>query len=286
MLAVGLGPTEAEPYLTESGRGEAVIACVNSPASVTVSGEVDAIDDIQAAFNADGVFARRLKVEAIYQSHHMGLIQKDYLASLKSELKSSGDFDGVKFSSPVSGDLIEFAKQLGPSHWVRNMIQPVLFAQSLRNMGIDKENKQQVDAVVEIGPHGALAGPIRENLSLQELKMPSISYSSCLSRGQDAVQTIQSMMCFLLYKGYPVDLRAVNFLSPVSNLQVVHDLSVNPLNHSVRHWMEARLNREYRLRKLPPHDLLGSPIAGNNAMAPTWRHIITSLLGSRTHGPI
>lgn len=276
MLAVGLGPTEAEPYLTRSGRGEVVIACVNSPASVTMSGDVDAIEDIQAALNADGVFARRLKVEAAYHSHHMGLIKKDYLASLKSELKSSGNFDGVKFSSPVSGELIDFAKQLGPEHWVRNMVQPVLFAQSLRSMCIDKENKQLIDTVVEIGPHGALAGPIRQNLSLPELKKLNVSYGSCLSRGQDAVQTMQSLACFLICKGYPVDLRAVNFPSPVSNLQVIHDLPAYPWNHSVRHWMESRLNREYRHRKLPPHDLLGCPIAGNNAMAPTWRHIIRS----------
>ena len=276
MLAVGLGPTEAEPYLTKAERGEAVIACVNSPASVTVSGDIEAIEDIEAALKTDGVFARKVKVEAAYHSHHMGLIKKEYLASLKSELKSSGNFEGVKFSSPVSGDLVEFAKQLGPEHWVRNMVQPVLFSQSLRSMCIDKDNKQLVDTVVEIGPHGALAGPIRQNLSLPELKKLNISYGSCLSRGQDAVQTIQSLVCFLLCKGYPVDLSAVNFPSPVSNLQVVYDLPPYPWNHSVRHWMESRMNREYRNRKLPPHDLLGCPIAGNNAMAPTWRHIIRS----------
>ncbi|KAK4983978.1 Type I Iterative PKS [Elasticomyces elasticus] len=280
MLAVGLGPGDVTPYLLDGSSGKAVIACVNSASSVTLSGDLKAIEELESTFTAKGVFARRVKVEAAYHSHHMQPLAKDYLASLRQNLKQDGDFKGILYSSPVTGEWIEIAQELGPEHWVRNMAQPVLFAQSLRNMCIgpltssDTNLEQHVDTVVEIGPHGALAGPIRQTLMEPGLKDLGITYCSCLTRGENAVQTMQSLACFLLSKGYPIDLAKVNFPRGVSEVKVVTDLPPYPWNHSTRFWMEPRLNKEYRHRKYPPHDLLGTFLEAGNSLSPTWRHII------------
>lgn len=66
MAAVGLGAEETRKYLPD----RVVVACENSPASTTISGDAD---QVQAALgNIKGalpdVFARALKVEMAYHS--------------------------------------------------------------------------------------------------------------------------------------------------------------------------------------------------------------------------
>lgn len=282
MLAIGLGREAAVPYLSGLTSGKAVIACVNSPSSVTVSGDLEAIEEIEANIHSANIFARKLKVEAAYHSHQMQPLAKEYLTALQRQLGHNGNLSETRFSSSVTGDILKSAEQLDAAYWVQNMLQPVLFEDSLRNICVgsfspNSENSEKlVDTLIEIGPHGALAGPIRQTLLLSEAKTLNISYETCLRRGENAVKTLQILASFLLSKGYPVDLSAVNF--PLSlktqTLRVVHDLPSYPWNHSVGHWMEPRLNRDYRHRKSPPHDLLGSAIVGNNPGAPTWRHFI------------
>lgn len=282
MLAIGLGREDAEPYLLGLTSGKAVIACVNSPSSVTVSGDLDAIEEIEAKIHSANIFARKLKVEAAYHSHQMQPLAKDYLKSLQQQLNHNGNFSSTHFSSSVYGEVLKSAHQLDAAYWVQNMLQPVLFEDSLRKMCMGSFSPDSeiagklVDTLIEIGPHGALAGPIRQTLLQSETKGLNITYETCLRRGEDAVKTLQILACSLLSKGYPVDVGAVNFpgLRKTQALQVVHDLPSYPWNHSVGYWMEPRLNREYRHRKYPPHDLLGSMIIGNNPSAPTWRHFI------------
>ena len=277
MLAVGLGREDVEPYLSNLSYGKAVLACVNSPSSVTISGDMEAIEELETILLLRNVFVRKLKVGAAYHSHHMEHQRSDYTAALQQYLKQQGSFNGILYSSPVTGELIQSAKQLGPENWVKNMVQPVLFAQSLRNMcaGVEKKDpKKFIDMIIEIGPHSALSGPIRQTLSLPDLKKLGISYGSCLERGNNAVQTMQKLVCSLLSKGYPVDLSKVNFPQNDSGLRVICDLPSYPWNHSVSYWTESRLNKEHRHRLHATHDLLGSLALGTNPMAPTWRHII------------
>ena len=62
MMAVGLGPESVQPYLNFVTQGKANIACVNSPSSVTMSGDAGAIREMLAKLQADNIFARELKV--------------------------------------------------------------------------------------------------------------------------------------------------------------------------------------------------------------------------------
>ncbi len=279
MLAVGLGPKDVEPYLSRISLEKIVLACVNSPSSVTISGDVDAIEELEASLNAKGIFARRLKVGVAYHSHHMKPQEREYMAALQQHLRQQGTLNGIHYSSPVTGKWVHSAKQLGPQNWVNNMVQPVLFAQSLLTMctgtePFSKDSEGNIDMLIEIGPHSALAGPIRQTLSLPEVKKLGISYGCCLERSSDAVQTMQNLVCSLLTKGYPVDLGQVNFPHDDSELQVLNDLPSYSWNHSVSYWTESRLNKDHRHRLHPTHDLLGSLVLGVNPMTPTWRHII------------
>jgi acyl transferase domain-containing protein/NADPH:quinone reductase-like Zn-dependent oxidoreductase/ubiquinone/menaquinone biosynthesis C-methylase UbiE len=282
MLAVGLGPEDAAPHLENLLTGKVVVACINSPRSVTLSGDSDAIAEVEAKLTADSIFARRLKVSAAYHSQHMLPQSAEYLTLLQENFNfTSEQFGEVIYSSPVSGKTIWEAKQLGPKHWVNNMTLPVLFAQSLANMcyslgtPTSREAQQLVDTVIEIGPHSALAGPIRQTLSQSKLRQLGITYTSCLERNSSAVVTMQRIACTLLTKGYPVNLEQVNKHSSKLNPEILCDLPSYPWNHSKSYWMEPRINKEYRHRRHQPHDLLGSIVLGGNEEAPIWRHMIT-----------
>ncbi|KAF1993246.1 putative polyketide synthase [Amniculicola lignicola CBS 123094] len=280
MLAVGLGTEAVAPYLQDTKSGQVVIACHNSPSSVTLSGDVIAIDELEAKFKTESIFARKLQVKAAYHSHHMQPLAEPYGAALEIYLSPSTSFHGVLFSSPVTGTWLTNPRDLGPAHWVENMTHPVLFEESLRNMcigsrdanGVTSINKN-VDMIVEVGPHGALAGPIRQTLSDPDLKNLGIGYGTCLTRCTDAVQTVQTLAGLLVERGYSVDVHKVNFPRRTRGLQVIQ-LPSYPWNHSSRFWMEPRKNKEYRHRKHAPHDLLGSLIIGTNMQSPSWRHII------------
>lgn len=279
MLAVGLGAGEAQEYLQQISSGQAVVACVNSPSSVTLSGDVDAIEQLEARFKDQSVFARQLKVQAAYHSHHMAPLTRDYLAELTKHVKAGVRTfkNDVTFSSPVTGEIVHDATDLGPRHWAENMVQPVLFSQCLQEM-VKPQNSNQpgqaVDILVEVGPHSALAGPIRQILASPQCSGLNITYNTCLSRRIDAVESAHSLASNLLSHGYPVEIEAINFPHGTASVHVIPDLPSYPWNHSVRYWQEPISNQQMRQRKSPPHDLLGVLAKENNKLSPTWRHII------------
>jgi NADPH:quinone reductase-like Zn-dependent oxidoreductase len=277
MMAVGLGPEDVKPYLDElkdNSPGKVTIACFNSPSSVTLSGDTTAIDILEGAFKSRGVFARKLKVEAAFHSHHMVPLAQSYRAHLgKHMTNGKRSFpNSVKFYSSTSGSHILDANELVSAHWIENMLFPVQFTQAFSNMLLAED----LDFVVELGAHSALAGPIRQISSGQHAKKYSgIVYESCLHRGRDAVITAQTLAGKLLQRGYPVEISRVNFPRGCKNLTTIPDLPSYPWNHATRFWKESRISREHRFRKYPPHELLGVRMPGLSG-APTWRLVIRS----------
>ena len=70
MAAVGLGSAEVAPYLTQGVK----IACENSTASITISGDLDRLEDVMASIKRErpGVLVRKLQVEMAYHSRKFG----------------------------------------------------------------------------------------------------------------------------------------------------------------------------------------------------------------------
>lgn len=272
MLAVGLGAEEAEKYIAagaqqQHGCGHAVVACINSPESVTLSGDIDALDEVAARLEQDGVFARKLKVPLAYHSHHMVPMAQEYIDRLRSILPEQVDWDeSVVFASPVTGTIVA-SDILTPEHWARNLTSPVRFSQAFEEMSV---SNAKVDTIVEIGAHSTLASPIRQILNGRKMM-----YTSCLKRPTNAVETMQDLVCSLVSAGYPVNLKEVN-LPPDSEKtpRFVPDLPSYPWNHSTRYWLEPRTNKDTRYKKFPPHELLGLPISGDSSAIPTWRNFL------------
>ncbi len=278
MMAVGLSREDAEHQISGITSGKLIVACVNSPSSVTVSGDLQAVNDLHARLAPDGVFARKLNVDVAYHSHHMQTIAADYAQRLR-HLKT-GPPNGVRFHSSVTGDVAD-NQDLGGEYWVKNMVSPVLFSDSLRNMCMDSSGpmkrrkralKTVVDALIEVGPHSALAGPIKQTLTAMDLKS-QILYSSCLVRHRNATETVLDLASTLFVHGAAIDLKAVNLPNGHPPPKVLTDLPPYPWNHKT-YWHESRLSLDHRFRQFPRHDLLGAPVDDFNVMEPRWRNFL------------
>ncbi|KAI2885910.1 hypothetical protein CBS11852_8117 [Aspergillus niger] len=281
MMAVGLGRKPVEHYLSRVTAGYCVVACVNSQYSVTISGDIPAIDQLEQLLQEDQVFARRLRVNGAFHCEQMRPMADIFDWSLRYLLTPHPDFGSVLFSSPKTGSRIQDGTILATSsHWVGNMLQAVEFESSFRHMCFGDpspkgaKGTQDVDLVLEIGPHGALGGPIQQLMTLPEFEGSGISYLPTLVRKQDAVFAMQRLAIDLTHRGYPVDLNAVNFPHGTLSLSILHDLPSYPWNHSTRYWLEPRRNRADRQRQAPPSDLVGYSQPSITPLARTWRHII------------
>lgn len=60
MLAVGLGEEAVQFYLSQVTDGRIVVACINSPLNVTLSGDSTGISQVQVLLDADKGFAGSL----------------------------------------------------------------------------------------------------------------------------------------------------------------------------------------------------------------------------------
>lgn len=279
MAAIGVGEDAARKYLgglTEQS-GKAVVACVNSPDSVTISGDKTAVVEVVSLAEEDNVFARRLRVETAYHSHHMDPMAEDYRQALRSVFPSEDNASDqeldVIFSSPVTGGRISHARQLrDPEHWVQSLVQPVEFVKSLTDMvlGRAEDPTGNIDVILEVGPHTALGGPIKETLVLPEFAKINLPYMGCLVRKEDACDCMFAAALNLLRRGQLLNLpkMSTNF-APVQS--VLTDLPSYPWNHSVRHWIESRHSATYRAREQSVHHLLGLEIPGAIPKALVWR---------------
>ncbi|KAJ8105116.1 hypothetical protein OPT61_g10374 [Boeremia exigua] len=189
----------------------------------------------------------------------------------------------VSFSSPVTGGRITNGKQLASAdHWVASLLQPVQFVDAFADMVLggaaddDSGAVSNVDVILEVGPHTALGGPIKELLSQPAFQGVNVPYVGCLVRNENAQDCMLSAALDLLRKGYPVSLFQLRGFEEDSNAprRVLTDLPSYPWNHSIAHWNESRHSRAYRQRDRAPHHLLGLPVPGTNPETATWKQVV------------
>jgi acyl transferase domain-containing protein len=283
MLATALSEEDATSIINTvntKDNGRAGVACVNSPSSVTISGDGSAIAQIEEALTAQGVWARRLRVDVAYHSHHMHAIAQLYLASIAHVRPLLSSTNIAMFSS-VTGEAIS-AQELVPTYWVENLLSKVNFSKavtSLLNSMSAKKRRQKtignISSFVEIGPHSALQGPLRQimlgNGRDHETMIP---YVSILRRNENAAVTALEAMATVWTTGMDVNLDVVNTLGVQQSRRVLTDMPSYPWNHSRSYWHEARKSKNHRLKGTPRTDMLGALSTESSLNEPRWINIL------------
>ncbi|KAL3436350.1 hypothetical protein BDV09DRAFT_194014 [Aspergillus tetrazonus] len=277
MMAVGLSDEEArheiKPY-----SGRVAVAAINSPSSITLSGDEDAIVELKKDFVDRKIFARQLQVAQAFHSHHMFPLAPGYLQALEKHTKFSALPGQRQMFSSVTGMAVQ-PSLMGPKYWVENMVGTVRFSEALTGILVNEEGKQALDVLMEIGPHPALKGPSRQTLQFLKLDIP---YLSSLTRGTPDYEGLLTASGQLFALGYPVDLAAVNSDHFMDESGLVHrfncgqrlrDMPKYCWDHNARYWADTRIISEHRLRK-HRHALLGIPLPGSFPGSPRWRNFL------------
>ncbi|WP_306365088.1 SDR family NAD(P)-dependent oxidoreductase [Nocardia sp. CC227C] len=151
MLAAGLTFEQAGELIGGDPRVD--VAAVNSPGSLTLSGDADRLDEIAEQLTGDGVFARRLRVEVPYHSRLMDPI----LDELRTALADLAPREPtVPLYSTVTGGQVT-GPEWDADYWCANVRRPVRFAAAIGAL-LTADSR----VFLEVGPHPVLSGNIRE----------------------------------------------------------------------------------------------------------------------------
>lgn len=169
----------------------------------------------------------------------------------------------IAFYSSVNGRRMNERDGLNAPYWRLNLESRVLFHNAVKSI-LDEEPRNRL--FVEIGPHSALEGPLKQifkTSNSQDLYVPTL------------VRHEHSTKSLLTTAGR---LSANNVLLDFPNISppgaVLTDLPTHPWHHEATYWSESRLSKEWRFRKFPRHEILGSRVLEGNDMEPTWRNIL------------
>ncbi len=158
---------------------------------------------------------------------------------------------------------------MGPEYWRLNIVSPVRFAQTAANMLSGKDSSE---FLIEIGPTGALAGPVSQVIKAAP-SARNAQYASAAKRGADTLLSLYEVAGKLWANGGAVDLRRVNGYDQ-SNPDLIVDLPNYQWNHARRYWRESLSATEFLQRRFLSHDLLGSKILSVPWHNPTFYQVI------------
>ncbi|XXH02126.1 polyketide synthase [Hypoxylon texense] len=272
MLALGVDSEEATELIKKHAGGYATVAAINSPRSVTISGDQSAIENVHKAADAQGLFARRLKIEMAYHSRHMEEGAAYYLDAIKPYCiedvlsREREDISRPTFVSSVTGRVAD-PDEIDESYWVKNLVRPVRFLDAIQTIftpqekGAANTGRGVPNLLVEIGPHSALKNPIKQTLELVQLRRngpqpaPAFTYVPSLVRGTDGEEAMLNLAGSLFATGAPVELAAVN-QTKIHNTHVVTGLPPYEFDKSVSYQIQPRFINE----KLFPGDAYNSLI--------------------------
>ncbi|NUS88034.1 MAG: SDR family NAD(P)-dependent oxidoreductase [Streptomyces sp.] len=154
MASVPQPVQQVEKHL-ERWDGRLSVAAVNGPSSTVVSGDADALEEMLAGYEADGVRARRVPVD--YASHcaHVDALN-DRLAEAFADIEPKAG--SVPLYSTVTGRRID-GTAMDATYWFTNLRQQVKFQQATEALLEDGHS-----AFIECSPHPVLAIGTQETI--------------------------------------------------------------------------------------------------------------------------
>ncbi|MFG3357235.1 type I polyketide synthase [Streptomyces griseofuscus] len=162
----GLGAMASVPLPDEEVRelvarwdGRLGIAAVNGPATAVVSGDTDALDELLAHCQREGIQARRVAVDYAAHSPQIERVQ----AQAAEGFAGVSPFPGaVPFYSTVTGGKLDTG-ELDSGYWYRNMRRTVRFHDAIRAALADG-----YDVFVEVSPHPVQLAGIQDAIEAAE----------------------------------------------------------------------------------------------------------------------
>jgi len=177
----------SEPALRQilADRGTAIeIAAINSPSSLVVSGDREAVDELLAELRERGERVKAIPgASAASHSSQVEVLRERMLEALADLSPRSGD---VPFYSTVTGGGPLDTAGLDAEYWYRNLRRPVRFEPAVRSLVASGHT-----TFIEISPHPVLAMGVRETMdAMKEVKegTAGLAVLGTLRRGEGGMR--------------------------------------------------------------------------------------------------
>ncbi|MFI1096354.1 SDR family NAD(P)-dependent oxidoreductase, partial [Streptomyces sp. NPDC020917] len=259
MVSVAL-PAEAVRERIAGWDGRISVASVNGPSSTVVSGEVDALDELLASCEGDGVRARRIDVDYASHSAQVDAIRDEVVETLAGITPTSSS---IPFYSTVTGGKLD-TTALDAEYWVTNLRQEVRFDETVRALLADG-----FGYFVESSAHPVLAVGLAE--TFEDTGSDAVALGT-LRRDEGGQERFLTSLAEGWVRGLPVDWRAVFAGTPAHRV----DLPTYAFQHE-RYWLTGESSRTgdpSGLGQEPvDHPLLGAVVrlAGSDQVVLTGR---------------
>ncbi|GKT50772.1 reducing polyketide synthase PKS1 [Colletotrichum spaethianum] len=267
MCAVRMTRSEASEYLKNRGEdSDLQIACVNSPNSVTISGNRHDVFRMRDELKSRQILCKVLDVDVAYHSRHMKLIEGSYKTYIQTILPNDAS-ENIPFFSSVHGRMLAHDR-LGPSYWVENLVSPVQFVLAVKAM---MECDGRPDVLIELSPHATLESALAETMYEHSAGF-QLTYLPLIRRDKDSAVTMLQAIGEIWARGHPVDmLKVYSKGADAQTYKTLVNLPSYPWNHSKVFWHESHTCTEHRFRNFGRQDLIGSPSPDATTFEPRWR---------------
>lgn len=273
MIVVGMSRTTAQEYIAQKGQNLTIVA-VNSPSSVIISGDEDAIERSEVELTAESIFCRKLKMLTAYTSHDTEPVEQRYLGMLSAiRPKATKPSRNISMVSTVTASTIA-AAELGPDYWAQNLVSPARFTEAMGSLLVTPADAQMgengSEIIFEIGRHAALKGALRK--ILRDHSTANFTYRSVTSHGEDVVRTMVECAGSLYAQGLPISVEEVNNLQ--DNLRPRTDLPVYPWKHERIDLPEQRSIKHPEMKAVGRNDNPVSPDSRDSEFQVRWKKTV------------
>ncbi|KAJ5737005.1 lovastatin nonaketide synthase [Penicillium malachiteum] len=277
MMAVGTTLEDATEFCELEDFEERIqIAAQNSPSSITLSGDEDAVVEAVAIYNDEGRFARQLKVDTAYHSAHVAPCAESYRNALELCELDAPSPTGIRWYSSVQSGHVMEPHNLDAQYWIDNMVNPVLFSSAVTKAWT---GSGPFDIILEVGPHPVLKTPCLDTIETISGHRPP--YSGVLRRGANDVEVFSDALGFVWTElgAGSVDFR--NFECTISENDIkskfLPTLPKYPFDHSKKFMSLSRGSGLYRNAQGKPHPLLGRRCQDRETLDfIQWRNILSA----------
>ncbi|RMI32606.1 SDR family NAD(P)-dependent oxidoreductase [Nocardia stercoris] len=138
-----------------TGIADLYIAAINSPATTVVAGGADAVTEVIAVAERNGVRAKRIPVDYAAHTPHLDPLRAELREAVAPIVPRATD---VVFFSTVTGDVLP-GEELGPDYWFRNLREPVDF-----EAGFQAAFESGYNAFLEMSVNPVLTAAMHESL--------------------------------------------------------------------------------------------------------------------------
>jgi polyketide synthase 12 len=183
--------------MVERWSGKLGVAAVNSPRSLVVAGDREALEELLDLCDDEGLRAGRVAADYASHSPQVEAVRARLLAELKGIRPRDSE---VPMYSTVTADWVE-GSELSARYWYRNLREPVRFADAVR--GLLSEGHR---GFVEVSPHPVLTVAMQQTAEAEGVELRVVA---TLRRDESDQQSFTTSLAEVAAGGAPVDWRPI-----------------------------------------------------------------------------